>query len=1044
MILHLQHTAAGLALWGEAFGRRVPAEELRPAVGFLFAGWRAPMLEGRGVLHALQGIARGLTSPSLVYGPTVRTAAEVLPLVLRLVAAGRVAPTLEGNEARWRLTLLPEGRDPALLNALVDLWMRTCASTPLSRAQALKAKFHTADDAWLAVLRAPNATVSPTSPDLASALRTWASPLFEGGRAALPLIPRHAPDGWRLEVGGIEGWRDGGADGSVEAWKRGGVGEGIACGDAGVPGAMPPAGGRGNAPRASSTPPRLHASTPPPHTSDRSLHGHREATTPPRLHASTLLLLGQAIRVAPMLALPQPWDGATFARFLGEAVPALRAAAFAVDLPPALEPSVPEVRETALGLTGDAVRVARTIAFAGVELSEEEAQAVLDAGEPLAFVHGAWRYVDLEALRRALEALGPATLPRGRALPLLLAGALRVGPEAQDVRDFLREMSTPPEGELPLRETLRPYQAQGVCWLMRAATHGLGVCLADDMGLGKTLQTIAFLLSRPGPALVVAPLTVLPVWERELARWAPGLRVLRHDGPQRVLDAGFARLAQSADVTLTAYGYLWRDYTSLRRVPWSTLVLDEAQLIKNPATRQSQAARSLGADFRLALTGTPIENRLDDLWSLLDFLNPGLFGPRRDFATTYADPAKLRRAVSHFLLRRLKSDPDILAELPPKIVQVHYAPLTETQTAAYDLALADYARASHSLAASERAGAVLVLLTRLKQICDGLIGGVEGWRDGGTSLTAKTQMLGARGYAAPTPAPLEGWRAGGADGSVEAWKRGGVGEGIACGDAGVPGAVPPAGVRGNAPLASSMPPRLHASTPPPHASDRSLHGPREATTPPRLHASTPLPHTSDRSLHGPCEATTPPRLHASTPPSGKLLVLLPLLEEILANGESALVFTQFVAMGEWVRRVTEERLGRSVPFVHGGLSAKQRRAELEAFSNDARPGVLILSLRTGAFGLTLTKANHVIHLDRWWNPAVEAQATDRAHRIGQRRTVVVHHLLCRGTLEDRIDRLLRDKRDLADRIVAPTPAALLARLPTDTLMGLLRRTPSAT
>ena len=840
MILHLRREGDRLSLWGESFGRRVSAQELCPSLRFLFVGWRDVVLEGRGVLQVLRGVARGQTSPLLVYDASVRTAAAALTVVLRLIAAGRVVPTLQENEARWRLTVLPEEYDPALANALADLWMRTCASTTLTRAQAAKAKFYTADDAWLAALRAPNAHVSPTSPELASALSNWAAPLFEGGRAALPLVPRHTEEGWYLDYG------EAGASAST----------------------------------------------------------------------AVLRLLGQAIAVAPLLAMPQPWDKETFARFLREAVPALRAAAFVVTLPSALEASVPEVRETALSLDGEHVRVARTVCLAGTELSEAEAQAILDAGEPLAFIHGEWRYVDLEALRRALEALGPAEVSRHRALPLLMAGALRIAPDAQDVRDFLREMTSPPSGDLPLRTVLRPYQAQGVCWLMQAAAHGLGVCLADDMGLGKTLQTIAFLLSRPGPALVVAPLTVLPVWERELARWAPNLRVYRHDGPQRVLDAGFAKLAQEADVTLTAYGYLWRDYVSLRRVDWATLVLDEAQQIKNPGTRQSQAARSLGAEFRLALTGTPIENRLDDLWSLLDFLNPGLFGPRKDFATTYADPVRLRRAVSHFLLRRLKRDPGILAELPPKIVQEHYAPLTDLQAAAYDLALAEYARDARNRPSGERAGAVLVLLTRLKQICDGLIE-------------------------------------------------------------------------------------------PPSLADGQSH-----------------------------EETQPER---TVPVSGKLLVLLPLLDDILAGGESVLVFTQFVTMGEWVKRVLEERLGRPVPFVHGGLTASQRKEAIGSFSEDPRPGVLILSLRTGAFGLTLTKANHVIHLDRWWNPAVEEQATDRVHRIGQRRTVVVHHLLCRGTLEDRIDRLLREKRDLAERIVAPTPAALLARLPSDTLMGLLRR-----
>jgi SNF2 family DNA or RNA helicase len=441
---------------------------------------------------------------------------------------------------------------------------------------------------------------------------------------------------------------------------------------------------------------------------------------------------------------------------------------------------------------------------------------------------------------------------------------------------------------------------------MQAAAHGLGVCLADDMGLGKTLQTIAFLLSRPGPALIVAPLTVLPVWEREFARWAPQLRILRHDGPERVQNEGFIKLATAADVTLTAYGYLWRDYASLRRMQWQTLVLDEAQLIKNPHTRQSQAARSLPAEFRLTLTGTPIENKLEDLWSILDFLNPELFGTRREFTERYRDPSRLRRAVSHFLLRRLKSDPGILAELPPKIQQEHYAPLTSAQSAEYDLALAEYARDTRNGEASGRTGAVLALLTRLKQICNGV-------------------------------------------------------------------------------------------------------------------------ETEDRTdLTG----------HFS---SGKLEVLIPLASDILERGESLLIFTQFSRVGARLQALLSERFGERIPFIHGDLTAKQRREEIERFNTSPRPGIFILSLRTGAFGLTLTKANHVVHLDRWWNPAVEAQATDRVHRIGQKRTVVVHQLICRGTLEDNISRMLSEKRFLAETVVAPTPAALLARLPTDTLMGLLRR-----
>ena len=832
MILHLRHEPNHLSLTGEAFGVAVSDEALRPALAFLFQGWREVVLEGRGVLQVLQLIARGATSPTLVYGNDIREAAALFPIMLRTISAGCVAPIVENGEARWRATVIPKDANVALFQTLTDLWMRTTSSTVLTRAQAIKGKYYSPDDAFLTALRAPDATIALPSEPLATELGLWAAPLFEGGRSALPLIPHRDARGWWI---------------------------------------------------------------------DFAVNGSRPGKFP---SVTKLRLLGQAVAVAPMLGLPQPWNDAFFARFLREAVPVLRAAAFTVELPQALEVHVPELHETATGIEDDAVKVVRMIRFGDIELSLEEAQAIVDAGEPLVFINESWHCIDLQALKRILDNLGPETLSARRALPLLLAGALRIAPGAQDVQDFLREMTQPPEGELPLREVLRPYQAQGVCWLMQAAAHGLGVCLADDMGLGKTLQSIAFLLSRPGPVLIVAPLTVLPVWERELAHWAPEVKVLRHDGPERLHGESFIKYASAHQVTLTAYGYLWRDYSTLRRVHWQTLILDEAQQIKNPHTRQSQAARSLPANFRLALTGTPIENKLEDLWSILDFLNPELFGSKREFTERYRDPTRLRRAVSHFLLRRLKSDPGILAELPPKIQQEHYAPLTSAQSAEYDLALAEYARDSRNGEASGRTGAVLALLTRLKQICNG----VEVEADHGAEFS-----------------------------------------------------------------------------------------------------------------------------------SGKLDILIPLLDEILERGESLLIFTQFARVGARLQTLLTERFGERVPFIHGELSAKQRRAEIEHFNESPRPGVFILSLRTGAFGLTLTKANHVIHLDRWWNPAVEAQATDRVHRIGQKRTVVVHHLICRGTLEDNISRMLNEKRFLAETVVAPTPAALLARLPQDTLMGILRR-----
>ncbi len=826
MILHLQRNGDQLSLWGEDFGRRVSSQELALTLGFLFNGWKQVILEGRGVLQVLQCIARGVSSPTVVYGSDLLAAADLFTHLLRIVTSGRVAPIYLNDEARWRPTVLPEGCDVELLNALVDTWMRTCASTTLTRAQAKRATFYTTEDAWISKLRGASSLIAPANSELAAQLTSWASPLFIGDRAALPLIPRHDEAGWWLDV--------------------------------------------------------------------------------PSQNPTAMRLLGQAIALAPTLALPQPWSNATFARFIHDAVPTLRAAAFEVRLPAELEPSLPDVSEVATQLQDETVTLRRTITIGGIELTVEEAWAIVDAGEPLAFIQGEWRYVDLVALRELLEHLGPETLPKRLALPLLLAGAIRVATEAQDVQNFLREMTTPPEGDLPLREVLRPYQAQGVCWLMQAANHHLGVCLADDMGLGKTLQAIAFLLSRPGPALIVAPLTVLPVWERELTRWAPQLTVYRHDGPERLLREGFTKVAQECSVTLTAYGYLWRDYASLRKVHWKTLVLDEAQTIKNAQTRQSQAARSLTADFRLTLTGTPIENKLDDLWSILDFLNPDLFGARKDFIERYAQPEKLQRAVSHFLLRRLKSDPTILAELPRKIRQVHYASLTPAQSAAYDLALANYASNQRLLPQGERAGAVLALLTQLKQICD-------------------------------HPALVN-------------------------------------------------------------------------------------------------EACEP-----NVANSGKLMILLPLVHEILKKGESLLIFTQYSRMGTLLAKLLTEHLGKSIPYIHGGLTPHQRREQVETFNTDPQPSVLILSLRTGAFGLTLTKANHVIHLDRWWNPAIENQATDRVHRIGQKRTVVVHHLLCRGTLEDTIDQMLRQKTELAERIITPTPTSLLTRLPTDTLLGLLKR-----
>ncbi len=817
MILHLRKDPHhGLALWGEAGGVTVDDTTLANHLAHAFTRWSEPLLYGRGVLHFLQACLRRSTFPDLVLGDDIREALTAFRAVAKLVAAGRIVPTITANEARWKLTTLPLNSDPDLYDTLADLWMRTTAGTTLTRAEAKRHTFYTPADAWLNALRVPSPRLHIEDATLAEEVNTWSAPAFASSNLHLR-ITAHDATTWNYTFG---------------------------------------------------------------------------VRTP-----ENLLLLGQAIALAPTLAQPLPWDKAALQNFLTTAIAPLRSAGFRISLPVSLEPQVPTLEATihALDKSQETVTIAQTITFGKLTLSLAEAQALVDAGDPLVFYAGKWYHLDLCALRQRLAEVFPETLSLHKALPLLFSGALRIAPSAQAVQNFLREIKRPHTTAIPLEDILRPYQAQGVCWMRQALNNGLGVCLADDMGLGKTIQAIAILLQQKPPALIVAPLTVLPVWERELQRFAPHLRIYRHEGANRSTLATFDHQLAHVDIVLTAYGYLWRDYALLRRKPWETLILDEAQHIKNPLSRQSQAARALTAKHRLALTGTPIENSLTDLWSILDFLNPNLFGTVKSFCKRYETPARLQRMVSHFLLRRLKSDPAIASDLPPKIHHDLFTPLTPQQAHAYDSALAHYADTMEALPHGQRRGAVLTLLMRLRQICD--------------------------------------------------------------------------------------------------------------------HPDLPLGE---------------PPTTLST--SGKLLALLPLLEEITSKGESVLIFTQFVPMGKALQTLLAERMGHHIPFVHGALSTKQRRAEIEIFNQTNGSAVLILSLRTGAFGLTLTKANHVIHFDRWWNPAVEAQATDRVHRIGQKRTVLVHTLRCRGTLEDRIDQLLSEKQLLAESIISATPADLLSLL----------------
>jgi SNF2 family DNA or RNA helicase len=422
------------------------------------------------------------------------------------------------------------------------------------------------------------------------------------------------------------------------------------------------------------------------------------------------------------------------------------------------------------------------------------------------------------------------------------------------------------------------------------------------MGLGKTIQTLAHILhdraAAPGPpVLLVCPTSVIGNWQHEAVRFAPGLTVLLHHGSARAREqAEFLQAAGSHDLVLTSYSLLQRDFATLNQIAWSGIVLDEAQNIKNAEAKQARAARELQAGYRIALTGTPVENNVGDLWSLMEFLNPGLLGNQAEFKRNFFVPIqvvrdsgaveRLKRLTSPFILRRLKTDKAVIADLPDKLEMKVYCSLTPEQASLYAAVVEEAMPAIESSGGIQRKGIVLAMLTKLKQICN-------------------------------------------------------------------------------------------------H----------------------PAQFLKDNS--------------AISGRSGKLARLVEMLEEASEAGERALVFTQFAEMGAILKGHLESTFGREVLFLHGGVP-KQRRDEIVVrFQNPASDGpvVFVLSLKAGGTGLNLTAASRVFHFDRWWNPAVEQQATDRAFRIGQRRHVFVHKFVCAGTLEQKIDEIIEGKRSIAEAIV---------------------------
>jgi superfamily II DNA or RNA helicase len=580
-------------------------------------------------------------------------------------------------------------------------------------------------------------------------------------------------------------------------------------------------------------------------------------------------------------------------------------------------PTAPRVEGAApLGLRS-LTDLAYEVALGEDALTPEEFAEIVALKQPLVRWRGTWVRVDHEEVDRLAELAGSSTsLELTEALAAALSGQAYVDDLGWvetvadgGVAELLEELRTadrPGAADLHRIEgDLRPYQERGVAWLQRLSELGLGGVLADQMGLGKTIMAIGLLASRPQdrPHLVVCPTSVVGNWERELARFAPDVPVVRHHGPDRAVSR---RSFRPGTVVVTSYALMRRDVGLLEDVDWDVGIFDEAQQIKNPSSKGARAARSLPIGTRIAMTGTPIENRLSELWAIIDVTNPGLLGTQRAFNERFAVPVerwhdehaatRLRALVAPFVLRRLKSDPEVAVDLPPKQEMTVAASLTREQASIYQAAIDEaFSGAGLGTTAFERRGRILALLTALKQICNHPAQYLRDARDGDGS---------------PIPGRLAGR-------------------------------------------------------------------------------------------------------------SGKLARVTEILGEIVDGGERALVFTQFREMGDLLGRHLGQELGLpDVPFLHGGVPLAARDAMVARFQEDEdAPPILLVSLRAGGTGLNLTRANHVVHFDRWWNPAVEDQATDRAHRIGQTRSVTVHTLVTAGTVEDRIADLLDRKRALADAVV---------------------------
>ncbi|MBI3268079.1 MAG: DEAD/DEAH box helicase [Planctomycetes bacterium] len=661
---------------------------------------------------------------------------------------------------------------------------------------------------------------------------------------------------------------------------------------------------------------------------------------------------------------PLRWTPADAVRFLKD-LPALESAGVVVRSPAAWRmnrPPRPQVRATIgtaapSGIGTDALLDFRLdVTLEGESLSAEELEHLLAGADGLALLRGRWVEVDREKLRRMLEQFRKAERAAART-GLTFADAMRLvaganvagdlgatgeaGPADADwssvaagpwLSETLKGLRTPDglarihPGEA-LQATLRPYQEVGLRWLYLLARLGFGACLADDMGLGKTIQVIALLLvlkaesgagagtaARRGPSVLVAPASLLANWMAELARFAPGLKAFvahASELPAAELKSLEPRRLESVDLVITTYGSLLR-VPWLAKTRWRLAILDEAQAIKNPDAKQTRAAKALVAGARIALTGTPVENRLSDLWSIFDCVNPGLLGSAKEFAAFVKRLADrphnpygpLRELVRPYILRRLKTDRTVIADLPDKTEVAAFCPLTRKQAALYQQAVDDLEGRLKDADGIERRGVVLAFLMRFKQLCN-----------------HPSQWLGDGGWA---------------------------------------------------------------------------------------------------------EAD-----------SGKFARLREICEVIAAKQEKALVFTQFREVAGPLAEFLGGVFGRPGLVLHGQTPIRERKDRVRRFQEDESVPFFVLSLKAGGSGLNLTAASHVVHFDRWWNPAVENQATDRAFRIGQTKNVLVHKFVCRGTVEERIDRLIESKRQLSRDLLEGGAELLLTEMKDDELLKLV-------